>query len=78
MSDDRPVFISITNTYNTVNRTVNTTTNNFIVVVDERGDAPIVYRPPRIGLIQTAIEAIKALTRKKPPPSDEDELLRSV
>lgn len=78
MSDDRPVYISITNTYNTVNRTVNTTTNNYIVVVDKRDDAPIAYRPPRVGFVQGAIEAIKALTRKKPPPSDEDELLRSV
>lgn len=77
MSDERPVVI-ITNTYNTVNRSVNITTTNYITVVDKRDDAPIVYRPPRAGLIETAIEAIKALTRKKPPPDDEDELLRSV
>jgi len=78
MSDERPIVI-INNTYNTVNRTVNITTNNFFVVTDERDRRPILYRcPQRVSFVNTMIEAIKALTRKKPPPGDEDELLRSV
>lgn len=75
---DGPIIVTINNVTNNNNRTYNSITTNYIVKVDKRDDAPIIYRPPRVGIIQSAIEAIKALTRKKSPPIDEDELLRSV
>jgi len=75
---EAPNIIIVTNNVKIVNNTVNNVTNNFIVVPSQRSGAPIIYDPPRTGLVQTMIEAVKALTRKKPPPSDEDELLRSV
>jgi len=73
-----PKIVIVTNNVKIVNNTVNNVTNNFIVVPSQRSGAPVMYDPPRTGLVQTMIEAVKAITRKKPPPSDEDELLRSV
>jgi len=75
---DPPKIVIVTNNVKIVNNTVNNVTNNFIVVPSQRSGAPVMYDPPRTGLVQTMIEAVKAITRKKPPPSDEDELLRSV
>jgi len=73
-----PNIVFITNNVKIVNNTVNNVTNKFIVMTNERDVAPIVYCPPRVGLLQTMIEAVRALTRKPPPPDEADELLRSV
>ena len=76
--NEPPSIIIVTNNVKIVNNTVNNVTNNFIVVPNKRRTVPVIYARPRPGLVQTMIEAVKALTRKKPPPGEEDELLRSV